>query len=180
MIKTSSYPKYVLSTILKSIVLFILYGNMNIHADNSNNPMEEPKTFLIKLKKNPTVKDGKISYLGGIVTKKGDKLKLPGLSVDQEVRVVLISDNPNKKAAMELRKFYWAAPNRKGITSSEGYYMERFRTEGDVYIKVYAFEDNVPVHLFVWVSDPKLPPMKPVLVPKSSFNSKTQKEEGKK
>ncbi len=156
------------------LLCFVLLDSTLIGKEKS--VMDEPKTYLIKLKKDPSVKSGKIAYLGGVATKKGDNLKLPGLSIDQEVRVVLISDNPSKKAGMELRKFYWAKPNRKGVTNSKGEYMERFRTEGDVYIKVFAFEDNVPVHLFVWVSEPKLPPMKPVLVPKSSFRKRVTHE----
>ncbi len=150
------------------LLIWLVLSSIALEAKEKNG-MEEPETYLIQLKKEPSVKDGKIAYIKGIATKKGDNLKLPGLSIDQEVRVVLISDNPSKKVAMELRKFYWTAPNRKGVTDSKGEYMERFRTEGDVYIKVYAFEDNVPIHLFVWVAEPKLPPMKPVLVPKSSF-----------
>ena len=132
------------------------------------NAMEEPKSYLIKVKKVSSVKDGKIAYLQGTATKKGDNLKLTGLSVDQEVRVVLLSDKPNKKVAMELRKFHWATPNRKGTTDNKGYYIERFHTEGEFYIRIYPLEEDTPIHLFIWVGEHNPPSMKPVLISKGS------------
>lgn len=163
----------------KIFFYFLLFWLMFLNATliaQEKNPMDEPKSFLIKVKKDPSVKEGKIAYLEGVATKSGDNLKLPGLSVDQEVNVVLLSDEPNKKVAMELRKFHWAAPNRKGITDSKGHYIERFRTEGDLYIKIYALKEDAPIHLFIWVGEHNPPQMKPVLIPKSSLDKTVSQE----
>lgn len=131
-------------------------------------PTDEPESFLVEVKEDLAIPRGKLAWLQGTATASGGLLKVPNLSVDQAVEVVLLTDDPAVPVTMELRKFHWAAPQRRATTDSEGRCSEQFRTQGDLFIKVLSAGGDQPYRLLVWVDEHSPPPMSPVLVPNNA------------
>ncbi len=154
--------------------IFILVISEMLIGGESN-PIEEPDSFIVKVEKNSAIFRGKIASLQGTVSPTGTLLKIPGLSIDQMVMVVLLSDNPTVPVNMELRKYHWTAPRRAGSTNTKGEYIEYLRTQGDLFIKVFTSKDKQSYHLVVWVSEHTPPQMSPVLIP-SNTKHKTETE----
>ncbi|AKF24738.1 hypothetical protein YH65_04560 [Sulfurovum lithotrophicum] len=153
----------------RSLLLFVfILAISEMLIGSENNPIEEPDAFIVKVEKNPAISRGKIALLQGTASPEGTLFKVPSLSIDQKVMVLLLSNDPAVPVNMELRKYHWTAPRRKGSTNKKGEYVEYLRTQGDLFIKVFTLKGEQPYRLVIWVDKHTPPPMSPVLIPRDS------------
>jgi hypothetical protein len=125
---------------------------------------DEPDAFQIDLREDPAVPRGKLAILEGAATRDGVWMKVAGLSVSQTVLVALETAEVDSPIILELRKVYWDEPLRRVSTEADGTREERFRVQGDLYLRLVSSRAEQEFVLLVWVDDKQDPPMPPVLV----------------
>jgi len=127
---------------------------------------DEPAVFHVDLRADPAVPRGKLALLQGTATREGTWLKVTGLSVSQTVLVTFETDQSGSPITLELRKFHWQAPLRRVTIGPNGAHDERFRVQGDLYLRLASQGADQGFFLLIWVDDKQEPPMPPVLVPR--------------
>jgi hypothetical protein len=113
----------------------------------------------------PEVKHGKIAIVEGVVGAAGEKLAVADLSVLQPVEVALFAPEAGDDVLIELSKFILDAPALTGTTKGEGSCTFRFRTQGDLQIKLTSPAGPNVYRLLVWVGDEAGPVLPAAFVP---------------
>jgi hypothetical protein len=113
----------------------------------------------------PEVKQGRIAIVEGLVGAEGEKLAVADLSVLQPVEVTLFTPDAGDDVRIELSKFILDAPALTGTTKGEGFCTFKFRTQGDLQIKLASPAGPNVYRLLVWVGDEVGPPLPAAFVP---------------
>lgn len=96
---------------------------------------------------------GKIAIIE--VTQKNETLYFfaKGISIFSPVMVFVESSNKADKLAVSLHKNTWSAVERSGETDANGVWTDKFRTGGDVGIKITARKMPAKYQIVLWVGD---------------------------
>ena len=131
-------------------------------AAKKKSVLEGPKTYTIKLEKDPKVPVGKVAYLEGKADAGGVYLELKNLWITQPVEISLMAKSAKDDLKIELRKYHWKKPSQQGATKGKGYCTFHFKTQGDVNIKISSPQGMRPFRLEVWVGPEMKPDLKPL------------------
>ncbi len=121
-----------------SLMMLLLVLAIGFAPAGRGEVFDEPDVFHLDLRADPAVPRGKLTLLQGTATREGTWLKVAGLSVSQTVLVTLETDQPDSPITLELRKFHWEAPLRRVSTEPNGARDERFRVQGDLYLRLVS------------------------------------------
>jgi hypothetical protein len=120
---------------------------------------EPADVFKLTLASVPEVKRGKVAIVEGVAGPSGQKLSLADLSVLQPVEVSIFTPELDDDVRIELSKFILDEPARTGSTKGTASATFKFRTQGDLQIKVLSPDGPNVYRLFVWVGDEATPEM---------------------
>jgi hypothetical protein len=126
--------------------------------------------YHLELKSDPQLKYGKFAAVKGTADARGQDLSVGDLSVLQPVQVTLLSADKNTDLRLELSKIELGNnAARSGSTMGAGSVTFKFRTQGDLQIKVRSPAGPRPYRLFVWVGGKVNPPVPSVFIPMSTY-----------
>ena len=120
---------------------------------------DDPSVYKLELKSAPEVKHGKVAVVEGVAWPSGQKMALSDLSVLQPVEVTLFVPNVEDDVRLELSKFILDEPARTGSTKGKASVNFKFRTQGDLQIRVVSPDGPNGYRLLVWVGDEVTPEM---------------------
>lgn len=127
-----------------------------------NDPFAEPAAQVIELSANPA--GGKWAYLEGEVSAAGENLLLEDLWITRPVQIAVRAEDKGDDILVELRRYHWAEPEQT-CSTREGICTMRFKTQGDIWIRLVSEREGSRVLLAVWESEEILPELKPWFVP---------------
>ena len=117
--------------------------------------VEGPTTYALKLEPNADIATGKIGIVGATAdSERGDDYVVENLNILQLVEVVVVTRSPKDEVKVQLCKHLWDQPEQEGSTAGKGFVSFKFRTEGDLKIKVAAPSGECPYQLAVWAGEP--------------------------
>ncbi len=117
--------------------------------------VEGPTTYTLKLEPNADIATGKIGIVGATAdSERGDHYVVENLNILQPVEVVVVTRSPKDEVKVQLCKHLWDQPEQEGSTAGKGFVSFKFRTEGDLKIKVAAPSGECPYQLAVWAGEP--------------------------
>lgn len=151
-----------LTLLAAALAMVWAFGNMALAAPKS--PLDSPKAFLIKPKKDPN--GGKTAFVNGTATARPSHLELKNLWITRPLKLVVVSEEKGKDVKVELRKYHWQKPWKTCSTGTKGDCGFALRFQGDLYITIISPQGPAPVFIGVLVGDEDKPKMKPVLIPK--------------
>ncbi len=126
--------------------------------------------YPLELKSDPQLKYGKFAAVQGTADAKGQELEVGDLSVLQPVQVTLLATNKNDDLRLALSKLELGSDvAESGSTKGTGFVTYKFRTEGDLQIKVRSPGGPRPYELFVWAGNKVNPPVPSAFVPMSTY-----------
>jgi len=120
--------------------------------------------YKLKLESVPEIEHGKTAIVEGVVGPSGQKLAVADLAVLQPVEVMLFTPAADDDVRIELSKFILDGPARSGSTKGEGFVSFKFRTQGDLQIKLVSPNGPTVYRLFVWAGNEISPPMPSVFM----------------
>jgi hypothetical protein len=129
--------------------------------------------FNLQLVSAPEVKHGKVAIVEGVAGPSGQKLALGDLSVLQPVEVSIFTPGVDDDVRIELSKFILDRPARSGSTKGTASASFKFRTQGDLQIKVVSPDGPNVYRLLVWVGDEVTPEMPAPFITMEAYQKRT-------
>lgn len=175
--KTKLCTIQLLKSLLSMVVVLVAIG----YLDNPVLAQEpQPNVFRLQLSEMDGIEHGKAAVVKGDAGTKAQRFLVEGVTMETPVTVLLRGLLPEDKIDLSLTKYAWNQPLKTGTAHGEPLAM-KFRTEGEFQLSVTADEDGLPYRLLVWVGDPVVPAMTPVVVRADEYdgsNAVAATEEG--
>lgn len=121
----------------------------------------------------PEIRHGKVAIVEGVAGPAGQKLAVADLSVLQPVEVSIFTPDLEDDVRIEVSKFILDEPARTASTKGTAYATFKFRTQGDVQIKVTSPDGPNVYRLFVWAGDEVTPDMPAPFIPMETYLKRT-------
>jgi hypothetical protein len=129
-----------------------------------------PSAFTLKPGPSPKIDSGKIATAQSEVSTEPDRYVVENLTILQPVQLVVVTKKAGEDVKVELSKHLWDQVEEEGTTGATGSVIFKFRTEGDMKIKVTSADgQSHPYQLALWVGDPQQPPIKSPFVSMDAF-----------
>jgi hypothetical protein len=117
--------------------------------------VEGPTTYALKLEPNADIATGMIGIVGATAEgERGDHYVVENLNILQPVEVVVVTRSPTDEVKVQLCKHLWDQPEQEGSTAGKGFVSFKFRTEGDLKIRVASPGGECAYQLAVWAGEP--------------------------
>ncbi|GAA4854639.1 hypothetical protein GCM10023332_02710 [Luteimonas vadosa] len=129
----------------------------------------KPVTLRLQPRQLQGVEDGKAVVVKGEAGPVPQRFLLEGISYMTPVGVALRPVDAGRQVAMDITKYSWEEPLRRGSTDGD-ILSYLFRTEGEFQVSVTAKQAGTPYRLLVWVAEETRPAMVPVVVKASEFD----------
>jgi hypothetical protein len=129
-----------------------------------------PSAYALKPKPSPKIDSGKIAAAHSEVSTEPDRYVVENLTILQPVQLIVLTKKAGENVKVELSKHLWDQVEQEATTEATGTAVFKFRTEGDMKIKVSSADgQSHPYQIILWVGDPQQPPIKSPFVSMAAF-----------
>ena len=129
-----------------------------------------PSAITLKPEPSNDIASGKLAGVQSEVGSDPERYVVENLTILQPVQLIVATKKAGENVKVQLSKTLWDQVEQEATTEATGAAVFKFRTEGDVKIKVTSGDGQEHVYqLFCWVGDAQQPSQKSPFVSMAAF-----------
>ena len=129
-----------------------------------------PSAVALKPEPSNEIASGKLAAVQSEIGTEPERYVVENLTILQPVQLIVATKKAGENVKVQLSKTLWDQVEQEATTEATGAAVFKFRTEGDVKIKVTSGDgQSHPYQLFFWVGDAQQPPIKSPFVSMAAF-----------
>lgn len=129
-----------------------------------------PSAIALKPEPSNEIASGKLAGVQSEIGTEPERYVVENLTILQPVQLIVATRKAGENVKVQLSKTLWDQVEQEATTEATGAAVFKFRTEGDVKIKVTSGDgQSHPYQLFFWVGDAQQPPIKSPFVSMAAF-----------
>jgi hypothetical protein len=138
-------------------------------AQNAQDPTP-PSAFALKPEASKDIACGKITAVQSEIGTEPERYVLENLTILQPVHLIVRTKKAGENLKVQLSKHIWDQVEQEGSTADTGSAVFKFRTEGDMKIKVTSDDGQSHIYQIIcWVGDAEKPSLKSPFVSMAAF-----------
>lgn len=133
-----------------------------------------PSAYTLKPEPNKDIANGKIAAVKSEVGTEPERYVVENLTILQPVQLMVLTPKAGENLKVQVSKHLWDKVEQEGSTGATGAAVFKFRTEGDIKIKVVSADgESHAYQLICWVGNAQQPPIKSPFVSMAAFKKST-------